>query len=471
MTSRRRNLFVILLMLGLLVALGRDHRHQGDQARPRPEGRRRAGLPGRADPAERGHARGDRPRDRHHARARRPAGCRGARDPAARQRPDLGRPAGRQEPRARQEAGRHDRPAATSTTGSATSIGNPQTPIDEPLRGGQARVAAPAADGRQQHHEGAVLPLQGEQDARRRPGRVARRTCCPSSTAASRRATRSSRCPPGTVVLRAERPENLPTTRRSSATSWCATTRSCAAPTSRTRAQESDPTTERADRHLQLHRQGAQELPGGHAPPGRARADAPGPGPAGGELVPDLRDRARPRGGLAAVHRLPREPGRHRRAHGRADLGRLQAPGGAGPRRRPEDRRAADQPEADQRDAGLRHARQAGPARGPPRRRVGFGLVLLFLLALLPPAGRDRRRRAAHLRGPLLRADQADPDHADPARHRGTDPHDRHRGRLQHRHLRTHQGGAARRADRRCRRSRPATSAASRRSSTRTSSR
>ena len=40
-------------------------------------------------------------------------------------------------------------------------------------------------------------------------------------------------------------------------------------------------------------------------------------------LVPDLRDRARPRGRLAPVHRLPREPGRHRRPHRRADLGRL----------------------------------------------------------------------------------------------------------------------------------------------------
>ena len=36
--------------------------------------------------------------------------------------------------------------------------------------------------------------------------------------------------------------------------------------------------------------------------------------------------------------------------------------GRPGPRRVPEDRRAADQPEADQPDAGLRHARQAGAA-------------------------------------------------------------------------------------------------------------
>ena len=72
---------------------------------------------------------------------------------------------------------------------------------------------------------------------------------------------------------------------------------------------------------------------------------------------------------------------------------------------------------------------------------VGFGLVILFLLAVLPPPGRDRGRRALHVRRPLLRPDQADPDHAHAARHRGTDPHDRHRGGLEHRDLRAHQGG------------------------------
>ena len=102
---------------------------------------------------------------------------------------------------------------------------------------------------------------------------------------------------------------------------------------------------------------------------------------------------------------------------------------------------------------------------------VGFGLVILFLLAFYRLLGVIAGVALAHVRRPLLRPDQADPDHAHAARHRGTDPHDRHRGGREHRDLRAHQGGVESGADRRCRRSRPATSAASRRSSTRTSSR
>ena len=175
--------------------------------------------------------------------------------------------------------------------------------------------------------------------------------------------------PPGTVVLKAERPENLAERRAVRALLRRAGQPRAARHRHQGPAPGKRPDDGRADRHLPLHRPGPQELPGGHPPPGRARADPPGAGTAGGELLPDLRDRPRPRARVAAVHRLPREPGRDRRAHRGADLGRLQAPGGAGPRRRPEDRRAADRPEAHQRDPGLRLAREAGAARGPPGRR------------------------------------------------------------------------------------------------------
>ena len=49
MGKRRSNLFVLLFVLGLVGGLGAGHRQQADQARPRPQGRRRARLPGRAD--------------------------------------------------------------------------------------------------------------------------------------------------------------------------------------------------------------------------------------------------------------------------------------------------------------------------------------------------------------------------------------------------------------------------------------
>ena len=99
---------------------------------------------------------------------------------------------------------------------------------------------------------------------------------------------------------------------------------------------------------------------------------------------------------------------------------------------------------------------------------VGLILVVLFLLAFYRFLGVVAGIGAGRLRGHLLRADQADPDHADAAGHRRADPHDRGRGRLQHRHLRANKGGGARRADRCPPRSPPATAAASRRSSTRT---
>ena len=121
--------------------------------------------------------------------------------------------------------------------------------------------------------------------------------------------------------------------------------------------------------------------------------------------------------------------------------------------------------------AGLGDARQTGAQRGPDRRSRGLRGRVPVPAGLLPRARRDRRRRPDHLRDLLLRADQADPDHADAAGDRRPDPHDRRRGRREHRDLRARQGGDPRRAARSSRASRPATNAASRRSSTRTSSR
>ena len=51
LTARRRNLFILLLVAGLLAGSLFVDLRQGDEARPRPARRRRARLPGRADPA------------------------------------------------------------------------------------------------------------------------------------------------------------------------------------------------------------------------------------------------------------------------------------------------------------------------------------------------------------------------------------------------------------------------------------
>ena len=143
---------------------------------------------------------------------------------------------------------------------------------------------------------------------------------------------------------------------------------------------------------------------------------------------------------------------------------------GAGPGDDPADRRPADQPEADQPDPGLGDARlpgarrrhQSGGHRPDPR-----GPLPAPLLPLPRP---DRVDRARRLRGDLLRADQADPDHPDPAGHRRPGADDRGGGRLEHRHLRANKGGGARRADDVERDRRRLQTRDQRRSSTRTSS-
>ena len=69
-----------------------------------------------------------------------------------------------------------------------------------------------------------------------------------------------------------------------------------------------------------------------------------------------LRDRARQRAGLGAVHQLAREPGRHRRRDRRADLRQLHDQVRAGPGQDPQDRRPAAE------------ARPRSRARRSPRR-------------------------------------------------------------------------------------------------------
>ena len=77
-------------------------------------------------------------------------------------------------------------------------------------------------------------------------------------------------------------------------------------------------------------------------------------------------------------------------------------------------------------------------------RRPGAGGPLPARLLPLPRLRRGAR--PVRLRTLLPGDDQADPDHADAPGHRGLDPHDRRRGRLEHRHLRADQGRGAPRA-------------------------
>ncbi len=119
MTDRRRNGFILLLVVGLVIGVaGRDRRRarrrqvQEDRARPRPEGRGGARLPGPSEPADAdGHPGRAPARGRHHAQPRRPARRRGAGDPDLERQPDRRRPAERERHRAGRAGGRHDRAA------------------------------------------------------------------------------------------------------------------------------------------------------------------------------------------------------------------------------------------------------------------------------------------------------------------------------------------------------------------------
>ena len=128
--------------------------------------------------------------------------------------------------------------------------------------------------------------------------------------------------------------------------------------------------------------------------------------------------------------------------------GSLHDPVRAEPRQAAQDRRPAAEADRDLALAGLRHARCPGARPGPEGRHRGLRHRRALPDPLLPRAGRDRDLRAVHLRALLLRAGQADPDHADAAGHRGPDPDAGRRGRREHRRLRTRQrGGAGREID------------------------
>ena len=123
-----------------------------------------------------------------------------------------------------------------------------------------------------------------------------------------------SRCPEGILVVRDR--EGEPRAPAEPDRWWVLARQpgALAAPTSRTRSR---PSTERggnaADRHVRVHRQGPRRVPGHHARdrPARRRQRAARRRPRG--RLPALRDRARQRARLRAVHQLPREPRRHRR--------------------------------------------------------------------------------------------------------------------------------------------------------------
>ena len=152
-----------------------------------------------------------------------------------------------------------------------------------------------------------------------------------------------------------------------------------------------------AQRHVRLHRRGAGRVPGRH-PNDRPARGCQRPARRGGRgrrpvLAALLGGAGRP-GGHPADHQLLREPGWDRRAHRSADLGQLHDQLGAGPGRVPAHRGAADQPPAGEPEHGVGNARPAGarPGAAGRDRRPDPGRLLPD--RLLPTVGGDLRPSA-----------------------------------------------------------------------------
>ena len=216
---------------------------------------------------------------------------------------------------------------------------------------------------------------------------------------------------------------------------------------------------QRADRDLQLHEQGPQGVPGDHAPgrPARRRQRArPGP-------VCRPRSTSRSCSTTSSSRRRTSTTARTRTASTARPARRSPAASRSSPRRtwrrssRSARCRSSSPISRSQVSATLgKQALDQGLTAGI----AGFIDRRALPDHLLPRPGPDRGARPVHLRALLLRAGQADPDHADAAGHRGPDPHARRRGGREHRHLRTRQGRGAGRADRSARRSSRATARA-----------
>ena len=319
---------------GAARRLAGGDRHQADAARARPPGRRPARLRGAPDQAAAdGHAGGARPRARHHARPRRLARRRRARAAALRRGPDRRQPPGRQERRARRRPGRHDGADVLLRLGTEhprrglqdqPGAGQRRPAADQrPLQRGQARVEVPAGGRREQH------------DRRASSTRSTRSRTSRSTTASRTRAARRSRRTSPTQEPDRARPRSSRSPRASSScATWTSASRGPAARRGRPvvgdqgqpgprRHRHQEPGAELrgrhrrpADRHDGVQRQGPQGVRRDDARDRPARRRQRGaqrrPAEPDRRLAP-LRDPARQRADLDAVHQLPREPRRHRR--------------------------------------------------------------------------------------------------------------------------------------------------------------
>ena len=411
MTDRRRNLFILLLVAGLLAGVGcRDLRHEAD-----------ASWASTCRAASSSSTRPSRPRSSRRSRPRRSTArwtsCASASTTSASPSPRSSASARTRSPsacrtsrrrRAPQQVGTP--PSCSSTTGSRTSSGadgKPTRPTTQrhrrpssrsagALRRGRAgRRSAPPTGRRQQHAASAGFYAvdDGSQAGpqRRPPADVARPTALEDLTDdQASRAARSLEVQQGTLVVRgraARRPRRAdagragtssPTTRRSRGTDIKNPEQNFDQPAGNgSRSSRSTSRDDGRDVWQEVTREIAQRGADKRSPARHA-----GRGSQHFAIVLDNELISAP------YHRLPREPGRHRRLQRLADPGRLHDPVRPGPREPAQDRRPADQARADLALAGLGDARPAGARPGPDRRRWRLRHRRALPARLLPRAGR-----------------------------------------------------------------------------------
>ena len=373
---RRRHLFVLLFVLGLVVVSGAGHRQQADQARPRPQGRRRAGLPGPADrPGRRGQRRRHRTLDRDHPRADRQARRLRARGLAPRRRPRsrsacpdvtdaqraidqvgttaqlyfydwepnligperaIGGHPGQQPPDGAAQSDRRTlerrRPQRRQAREPAADL---RRRLPDRLRRGAARLRTGAGRGLHellgQPSRATTCSTKDEPHELIAGPELAKKDLYISPTG-EKRARKDGivvEVPAGTIVV-SELPDRRKRPGRSKTPSRAGTR--CKDDPALSGTDITDPKQEYrrirpAERHLRLHRRRAarpsRKSPGRSPSAARRRRSARSAGEEAGSALRPLRGRPRQRSQDPADHQLRREPGRDRRPHRRPDLGRL----------------------------------------------------------------------------------------------------------------------------------------------------
>ena len=476
MTDRRRNLFVLLLVVGAAGRVARRHRDEDDEAGARPQGRRLARLRGQADALQRGQQRRHRPLDRHHARARRPARRRRAGDPAdlGDNQIDVSLPDVKNADEAEQQVGTtaqlffydweknvlgpdgKPHPDDAAVTGGAQA-GQPGAGTLTLLRRGHARRrSVPATNDRNDDTTNGLFYVvddtsqDGPLRARRRPRRTLREVCRNDN----KDPTKRRRGPARHVIVQAG-------IRRATTTAAEALARErlvrpqgrlrrCAGPTSRT--------------------------------PSRTSTAAPG-GAGQPNVTFEFTGRGRATSGRTSRARSPSaartRPARHRRGQTRTSTSPScwttsssrcrTSTSSAEPGRHRRPQRARRSPAASRSSSAQRLANLLKTGALPIRLDlISQSQVSATLGQQALDEGGHRRRASASSSSPsscssstacsaciavvalllygiyLFALDQADPGHADAAGHRGPGADHRRLRRREHRHLRTRQGGGGR---------------------------